>query len=45
VLAITGRAAPVILPAGDQLLASGDVVALTGTHEAIEAAKGLLLGR
>jgi CPA2 family monovalent cation:H+ antiporter-2 len=44
VLAITGRAAPVILPAGDQLLASGDVVALTGTHEAIEAAKGLLLG-
>jgi CPA2 family monovalent cation:H+ antiporter-2 len=44
VLAITGRGAPVTVPAGGQRLAAGDVLALAGTHEAIDAAKELLLG-
>jgi CPA2 family monovalent cation:H+ antiporter-2 len=43
VLAIAGQGAPVTVPAGDQRLAAGDVLALAGTHEAIEAAKDLLL--
>jgi CPA2 family monovalent cation:H+ antiporter-2 len=44
VLAIAGRGAPVVVPAGDQRLAAGDVLALAGTHDAIAAAERLLLG-
>jgi CPA2 family monovalent cation:H+ antiporter-2 len=44
VLAITSRGAPVVLPAGAQRLGAGDVLALTGTREAIDGAKAILLG-
>lgn len=41
VLAII-RGADVILPTGEEVLGAGDVLALAGTHEAVEAAKTLL---
>jgi CPA2 family monovalent cation:H+ antiporter-2 len=44
ILAITGRSAPVVVPTGAERLVAGDVLALTGTHEAIDAAKALLRG-
>jgi len=44
VLAISAHGGPVIVPTGDQRLAAGDVLALAGTHEAIDAARGVLLG-
>jgi CPA2 family monovalent cation:H+ antiporter-2 len=44
ILAITGRGAPVVVPTGAERLVAGDVLALTGTHEAIDAAKALLRG-
>jgi K+:H+ antiporter len=44
VLAITRRGAAVVVPAGAERLAAGDVLALAGAHDAIDAAKALLLG-
>jgi CPA2 family monovalent cation:H+ antiporter-2 len=42
VLAITREAGNVIVPTAKEILLAGDVLALTGTEEAIEAAKALL---
>lgn len=44
VLAITRGDGGVIIPSAKEILRAGDVLALAGTHEAIEAAKNLLLG-
>ncbi len=44
VLAIVRGEEGIIVPSADQTLVSGDVLALTGTVEAIEAATRLLLG-
>jgi monovalent cation:H+ antiporter-2, CPA2 family len=44
VLAISAAGAPVVVPTGDQRLAAGDVLALAGTREAIDAARAMLLG-
>ncbi len=43
VLAITRGERGVIIPSAEELLGRGDVLALAGTHEAIEAARNLLL--
>jgi CPA2 family monovalent cation:H+ antiporter-2 len=42
VLAITRGEGGVIIPSATEVLRAGDVLALAGTHEAIEAAKNLL---
>ena len=44
VLAITRGERGVIIPSAEELLGRGDVLALAGTHEAIAAARNLLLG-
>jgi len=44
VLAISAGGAPVVVPTGDQRLAAGDVLALAGTREAVDAARAVLLG-
>jgi CPA2 family monovalent cation:H+ antiporter-2 len=44
VLAIVREGQSIIAPGGDERLLAGDALALTGTHEAIEAARALLLG-
>ena len=45
VLAITRGAGGVVVPAADEVLRAGDVLALAGTHEAIAAAGELLRPR
>jgi CPA2 family monovalent cation:H+ antiporter-2 len=42
VLVIVGRAEPVILPVGREVLRAGDVLALAGTPDAVEAARAVL---
>ena len=44
VLAVTRNEGGVIVPTARELLQSGDVLALAGTHEAIEAAAETLRG-
>lgn len=44
VLAITRSEGGVVIPNADERLRAGDVLALAGTHEALEAGKQLLLG-
>jgi CPA2 family monovalent cation:H+ antiporter-2 len=44
VLAITRRAGAVLVPTASETLEPGDVLALAGTEEAIEAAQALLRG-
>ncbi|QSQ22424.1 cation:proton antiporter [Pyxidicoccus parkwayensis] len=44
VLAIQRGEESVSVPTAQEVLRAGDVLALTGTHEAVEAAKGLLTG-
>lgn len=45
VLAITRAEEGVLVPSATERLREGDVLALTGTHEAIEAAAGVLLSQ
>lgn len=45
VLAIVRGAEGVIVPTAQEALCEGDCLALTGTHEAVDAARGLLLER
>ncbi len=45
VLAVRREGDTVLVPAGRDKLMAGDIVALAGTKEAIEAAKELLLGQ
>ena len=45
VLAIQRGEASVLVPSGHERLQAGDVLALAGTHDAVEAAKALLAGR
>ncbi len=42
VLAITREGEPVMIPTGHEVLRDGDVLAIAGSHEAIEAAAALL---
>jgi CPA2 family monovalent cation:H+ antiporter-2 len=44
VLVISRPGQPVLLPAGHEVLRPGDVLAMCGSREAIEAARGLLAG-
>jgi CPA2 family monovalent cation:H+ antiporter-2 len=44
VLAIIRPDAPVLAPAAGERLRAGDVLALTGTHDAVDAARAVLLG-
>lgn len=43
VLAITREGGNVLVPSAKEVLKAGDVLALTGTHEAVEAARKLLV--
>ncbi len=43
VLAITRTHGGVLVPTADERLRAGDVLAVAGTHEAIEAARAALL--
>jgi CPA2 family monovalent cation:H+ antiporter-2 len=45
VLALTRQEGGVIVPTAKELLRAGDVLALAGTHEAIDAAKAVILAR
>ena len=45
VLAITRAEGGVLVPTAGERLRVGDVLAVAGTHEAIEAAKATLVGR
>jgi CPA2 family monovalent cation:H+ antiporter-2 len=45
VLAITRTDGGVLVPTANEVLRAGDVLAVAGTHEAIEAARAALLGR
>jgi Trk K+ transport system NAD-binding subunit len=42
VLVIVGREKPVILPVGREVLRAGDILALAGTPDAVEAARTAL---
>ena len=42
VLAITRASGSIVAPTGNERLAEGDMLAITGTHDAIEAAESLL---
>ena len=42
VLAIHRGETGVVIPTADERIGAGDLIALTGTQEAIEAAKGVL---
>jgi CPA2 family monovalent cation:H+ antiporter-2 len=44
VLAIRRGDQGVLVPTGRELLQAGDVLALAGTHESVEAARALLSG-
>jgi CPA2 family monovalent cation:H+ antiporter-2 len=44
VLAVRRGAGAVIVPSAQERLTAGDVLGLAGAHEAVEAAKTLLLG-
>jgi CPA2 family monovalent cation:H+ antiporter-2 len=44
VLAISRRGEPVMMPSGHEVLRPGDVLALCGTREAVDAARELLVG-
>jgi len=45
VLAVTRRDGGVLVPAATERLREGDVLALAGTREAIEAARAAILSR
>jgi CPA2 family monovalent cation:H+ antiporter-2 len=45
ILAITRTEGGVLVPAAEELLRAGDVLAVAGTHDAIEAAKSVVGGR
>jgi CPA2 family monovalent cation:H+ antiporter-2 len=42
VLAISRDGESIVVPTADERLKAGDVLAITGSHDAIEAAKALL---
>ena len=44
VLAILRREGPILAPAASEVLREGDLLALAGSHESVEAAKSLLRG-